>query len=78
MLSIRSIKCPICDTEFVYNSMSLYKMLVRGRVYRVCGYKCYRVMQTMKESGHLEELHALLVSKTGGNKDENNSSEGEN
>ena len=72
---MKIVACPVCGKEFVYNPMSLYKMSVRGKTYRVCGYTCYRKIQKMKENKQLDELQALLAAGTGGNKNEDNSSE---
>ena len=33
--------CPECGKEFIYNSLSIYKIIKNGVTYRYCSYACY-------------------------------------
>ena len=36
-------ECPICKREFIYNEMSIYKIITRTGITRwYCRYKCWR------------------------------------
>lgn len=45
MYDIKLIKCPVCGKDFVYNSSSIYKLVIHGELFWYCSYTCYRSVQ---------------------------------
>ena len=35
-------ECPICKKKFIFNSLSIYKLTIRGRIKYYCSYTCWR------------------------------------
>lgn len=38
----KSIICPICKKGFIYNRMSIYKLIKNGKLRFYCSYTCWR------------------------------------
>lgn len=54
------VTCPCCKREYVKNSLSIYKITYKGKLYRVCSYSCYHTLTKLKDSQKYEELEQIL------------------
>ena len=52
--------CCCCGDPYLENKMSVYKLTVKGKLYRFCSYSCYRKIQTLREDKQYEEIDKIL------------------
>ena len=52
--------CCCCGNPYLENKQSVYKLTIKGRVYRYCSYKCYRRIQVLREDKKYEEIDKIL------------------
>ena len=46
---IKLIKCPVCGKEFIFNSMTVYKLPSNAGMIQYCSYPCFRKEQKKRE-----------------------------
>lgn len=39
---LKEVKCSECGKNMIYNSQSIYKMVIDGKTLYQCGYTCWR------------------------------------